>query len=260
MRSALKVPPPRMSCRSSVSMFSHGASATFAQIAEELGRTGFAFCPSDLMRSMFRKKTWADWPAYRSSWDGLVRDRYMADGGRYRRRRFSVCTVSANGIVQERHQPHVQALEFNPLNGGIDRWFAPVGDDIITHDVTRTAILACHKIFGPAAPGAAWRVEMHQIRTETRTGELGKATPEGLHRDGVRWICIVLVNRRNISGALTRICDRDRRPIEELTLGRELDALFLDDERVLHEVTPCGPLEAHLPAFRDVLILTLRKQ
>ena len=240
-------------------MFSRSAPATFSQIAKRLRRTGFAFCPSAVMRSIFRKETLADWPVFRSSWDCLVPDSYMADGGRYRRRRFSVSTISASGIVQQPHQPHVQALEFNPLNGGVDRWFAPVGEDIVTHDVTRAAIRACHKIFDPAL-GSAWRVEVHQVRTETRIGEVGKATPEGLHRDGVRWICILLVNRRNISGAITKICDRDGHPIEELVLDNELDALFLDDERVLHEVTPCCPFEGRLPAFRDVLILTLRKQ
>lgn len=202
----------------------------------------------------------AGWPAYGSSWDRLVVDSYMADGGKYRRRRFSVFTVSGGAIVQQPHQPHVQALEFNPLNGGVDRWFAPVDDDIVTHDITRTTILAGDKIFGSFSAGSAWRVEMHQIRTEARTDEVGQPTPEGLHRDGVHWICIVLINRRNISGAITKICNRDGLPTKELMLENEFDALFLDDERVLHEVTPCTPLERRLPAFRDVLILTWRKQ
>ena len=51
----------------------------------------------------------------------------MADGGRYRKRRFAVFAADGRrGIARKPHQPHYQSRDYNSLNGGIERWFAPI--------------------------------------------------------------------------------------------------------------------------------------
>ena len=39
-----------------------------------------------------------------------------------------------------------------------------------------------------------------------------------------------------------------------------MDAALIDDHRVFHGVTPVEPLDPTLPAFRDVLVLTFRRE
>ena len=69
----------------------------------------------------------ADWDAFADSWNRLELDTYMADGGRYRRRRHATFAAGADGaIARKPHQPHFQSLDYNPLHGGIARWFEPV--------------------------------------------------------------------------------------------------------------------------------------
>ncbi|MBA3455018.1 MAG: 2OG-Fe dioxygenase family protein, partial [Deltaproteobacteria bacterium] len=64
-----------------------------------------------------------DWPGFVASWDDLHLDRYMADGGKYRRRRHALFLAPATGaIVRQPHGPHWQGLAYNPLNGGVERW------------------------------------------------------------------------------------------------------------------------------------------
>src|SRR5436305_1335174 len=89
---------------------------------------GFAFIPADETRALLaRAGPLADWTAFAQSWDRLAVDTYMADGGRYRRRRHAVYAATADGaIVRQSHQPHYQSLDYNPLNGGVARWFEPV--------------------------------------------------------------------------------------------------------------------------------------
>ena len=53
----------------------------------------------------------------------------MADGGRYRKRRFAVFGGERRAaIVRKPHQPHYQSRDYNTLNGGIERWFEPMTD------------------------------------------------------------------------------------------------------------------------------------
>ena len=53
----------------------------------------------------------------------------------------------------------------------------------------------------------AWHVEVHQFRIEARRGEAGQPTPEGMHRDGVDYVLVLLVNRRNIASGVTSVHD-----------------------------------------------------
>ena len=55
----------------------------------------------------------------------------MADGGRYRKRRHAAFGARAGEPIHRKpHQPHYQSRDYNPLNGGIARWFDPVLPEI----------------------------------------------------------------------------------------------------------------------------------
>src|SRR6266850_4042341 len=104
-----------------------------AAIAETVGRDGFAFVRAPEMHSLLETAGLRDWGSFAASWDDLGVDAYMADGGRYRRRRFAAFRASSAGIVRKPHQPHYQSRDYNPLNGGVQRWFEPVTDAIGAH-------------------------------------------------------------------------------------------------------------------------------
>jgi hypothetical protein len=80
-------------------------------------------------------------------------------------------------------------------------------------------------------------VELHQFRIEASAGQIGEPTPEGLHRDGVDWVLVALVNRTNVESGVTSIYGMDHRHLGDFTLTDPLDAVFLRDNRVFHGVT-----------------------
>jgi hypothetical protein len=237
--------------------------SAFSRIAEDITRDGFAFRSGKDMRPIMRMRGLDAWPAFASSWDDLGLDLYMADGGRYRRRRFAAFAASSGAVTRKPHQPHYQSRDHNPLNGGIERWFTPVSDSVSANGFTRGILGVCTTIFDAASPaganGAPWHAEMHQFRIEAVSGQSGLPTPEGAHRDGVDWVCVLLVNRCNVSSGVTQIFDPEGRSLGEFTLTEPLDAVFLDDRRVRHGVTPIVPLDPGLKASRDVLVLTFRR-
>jgi hypothetical protein len=105
---------------------------------------------------------------------------------------------------------------------------------------------------------AEWKTEIHQFRIEAAPGTAGKPTPEGMHRDGVDWVLVLLVKRHNIRSGTTTIADLDKRPLGSFTLTHPFDAAIVDDSRVYHGVTPIEPIVAGEPAYRDVLVVTFR--
>lgn len=220
---------------------------------------GFAFVRGAAMRPIVASSgSLSDWETFAESWNDLALDRYMADGGRYRRRRHAVFTATASGpVIREPHQPHYQSLDYNPLHGGIERWFEPVRDAVADGPSLQTVLTACQALFAPLAPDvAAWKVEVHQFRIEAREDQAGRPTPEGLHRDGVDYVLVLLVNRRNIASGVTGICDLQGRSLGSFTLTDPFDSALVDDRRVAHGVTPVKPLTPGIPAYRDVLVVT----
>lgn len=203
------------------------------------------------------------WPSFAASWNDLGLDTYMADGGRYRRRRFSAFSVSANEIALKPHQPHYQSQDYNPLNGGIERWFQPFKSEIAQHPLLQQILRVSHAIFDELTPEilrpAAWHVESHQFRIEATRDALGEPTPEGLHRDGVDWVLVMLVARENIAEGVTTIYNSHRQPLGSFTLTEAFDAAFVDDSRVYHGVTAVKAIDPLRPAYRDVLVVTFRR-
>ena len=101
-----------------------------------------------------RETPLADWPAFAASWDDLGLDVYMADGGRYRRRRFGVFAAAAGGgpILRALHQPHYQSRDYNALNGGIERWFAPIAEAVGAGPSMRAILATTRSLFDRLAP------------------------------------------------------------------------------------------------------------
>ena len=234
-------------------------------LRQDMARAGFAFVAGQRMREMLLASGGpdglSDWAQLAASWDRLATDLYMADGGRYRKRRHGVFAANPSGpIVRAPHRSHYQTLDFNQLNGGIDRWFEPVEEDIGAGPSMTTVIGFCPDLFSALAPGVtAWDVEVHQFRIEARLGEQGRPTPEGMHRDGVDFVLVLLIKRHNIASGTTTIADLDKKPLGSFTLTEPFDAALVDDARAYHGVTPVVPVEPQTEAYRDVLVVTFRR-
>ena len=228
--------------------------------ADRIRADGFAFVQgADMDAALAHAGGLADWPEFAASWDDLGMDTFMADGERYRKRRFAVFSATDSGIVRGPHQPHYQSRDYNTLNGGIQRWFEPVTQAAAAGPTMGTVLTLCHRLFNLLTPAPRWHVEVHQFRIVARQGEAGQPTPEGMHRDGVDHVLVLLIGRRNVRSGVTTIHDPDGVTLGSFTLTDRLDAAWVDDRRVMHGVTPVEPSDPAAPGFRDVLVVTYRR-
>ena len=227
-------------------------------------KTGFSFCPSAAMQAWLLAESadaLSDWHQFADSWNDMPLDEYMADGGRYRRRRYAVLNAKsgASEIVLEAHQPHYQSLNYNTLNGGIARDFEAIKASTIQSHSMQAVLKFCQKVFSELMPDTPWHIECHQFRIEANDKALGKPTPEGVHRDGVDFVLVMMVKRQNISSGTTTMHDLEHKNLDSFTLTEPLDVAIVNDHRCMHGVTPIVPLDLVQRAYRDVLVVTFKK-
>ncbi|HEX6316742.1 MAG TPA: 2OG-Fe dioxygenase family protein [Gemmatimonadaceae bacterium] len=232
-----------------------------ADLSTALVRDGFCFVDSPTMRAKLeRHGSLDDWARFADSWNDLGEDNYLAQVGRRRRRRYAAYTaVAGEPVTRQPHQPHYQSRDYNTLQGDIERWFDPIEPEIGEGTCLRTILESSRALFEPMAPEVRrWQIEVHQFRIEARVGEPGEPTPEGVHRDGVDYVLVLLIDRQNIASGTTTIHAPDGTLLGSFTLAQPLDAALVADGRVLHGVTPVKPVDGSRPAYRDVLVVTLR--
>lgn len=239
--------------------------STIEYLATRVEQAGFCFAPSKQMREILMSadsSALTDWDLFAESWNDMPLDQYMADGGRYRRRRYATLSASeALGSVHlEAHQPHYQSLDYNRLNGGVAREFEPIADEVVRSHVMTSVLNFCHALFASLLPSPAWHIEVHQFRIEASVEQHGNPTPEGVHRDGVDFVLVMMVKRVNISSGTTTMHDLELRNLDSFTLIDPLDAAIVNDHRCMHGVTPVEQIDPTQPAYRDVLVVTFRRK
>lgn len=233
---------------------------TLASLSKEVATKAFAFVAADAMRPLIRTTNASDWLRFADSWNDLQLDTYLPDGHRYRRRRHAMLSARAGEatVTVEPHQAHYQSTDYNSLVGGIERWFEPMHAEIVTGPTMQRVLAFCCRLFGELRPNTDWKIECHQFRIEARSDSPGRPTPEGVHRDGVDYALVLLINRTNIKRGTTTVHDLDGRLLGSFTLTAPLDAAIVDDARVKHGVTAVEPIDPGLAAYRDVLVVTFK--
>ena len=200
--------------------------------------------------------------AFADSWNRLELDTYMADGGRYRRRRHATYAARPDGRSSAQpHQPHYQALDYNPLNGGIARWFEPIEPAIGAGSSMTTILAFCRSLFDIARVGRA--AVAHRSAPVPDRGAVGRAGPADARRAAPR-------RRRLRAGAAGRPPQhrqrrdddsRARRPAARpVHADRSVRRRARRRHRVAHGVTPVEPIDPALPAYRDVLVVTFSEE
>lgn len=239
--------------------------STLMQLAGRIEAAGFCFAPAAEVRAILQSGDAAalsDWDAFTASWDDMPLDCYMADGGRYRRRRYAVMSAdgTTDSIRLEAHQPHYQSRDYNRLNGGIARAFEPVSSQALESRCLRGILRFAHQLFSQLKPTPSWHIELHQFRIEASSDQHGQPTPEGVHRDGVDFVLVMMVRRVNISSGTTTMHDLEQRTLDSFTLTDPLDVAVVNDHRCMHGVTPVEQIDRSQPAYRDVLVVTFRSK
>ena len=188
-------------------------------------------------------------------WNSLPRDQYLRDGGRYRSRRHACFVQDGGRLTLAPRRAHWQPTSYNALHGGLERWFEPIAPEVVEAPAWTQLVISIGSLFAQVRPVEQWFIEAHQFRIDT-AGGIGRPTPEGAHRDGVDFVALVLIRRRNVRGGETHVFDANGPSGVRFTMEEPWSVLLMDDARVIHETTPIQPDGED--GVRDTLVLTYR--
>ncbi len=229
---------------------------------EKLEADGFAALRAREVTGKLSDRAAAELDSVARTFEELVQDTQMGDGGRYRFRRYSrfKMTRLGEGVltleVTDSHSIH-QTLEDNPLNGGVTRTFEPLSQtlmesaflrELITQDAEIVARLDPDFVSHPVAVG------VHQVRI-LAVGEMeGKPAPEGVHRDAERFTFQHFWARRSVAGGEFVAYDQNKTESFRWLQQERLDSvLFLGS--TWHSATPIVCQEGAERGYRDIFLV-----
>ena len=194
---------------------------------------------------------------FRRSWQQLILDPYLRDGGKYRYRRYNVLHWQQRRLTVLPYEPHYQTRHHNTVHGGFFRqlraWLPTTLNNPVLYDIIHWTTQQFTE------KSTSWRIQAHQFRITANTTQHGKPTPEGIHQDGADYILILLLDRQHISGGVSRIYDYNRTLLTQTTLQNTGNFILLNDHTVFHDVSTIIPATPPKPGWRDVLVLTFHK-
>ncbi len=220
-----------------------------------LDRDGWTHLDAEQTAAVLGVDLDATWPTLASHWDALAPDRYLADGGRSRRRRHACFEIAGADVRRLPHRAHLQRREHNPLFGDLPRWFAPMDPALDDSPVLAALLRLGAALF---TPHATCEAEVHLFRVVAEPDRPGEPTPEGIHRDGVDGVCVLLVERDGVDGGRSTITDAAGRVLARPLLAARGEVLLLDDTRVRHGTEAIVSALPGTTGHRDVLVITFR--
>ncbi|MDX7990564.1 2OG-Fe dioxygenase family protein [Xenorhabdus littoralis] len=197
-----------------------------------------------------------------NSWNELELDQYMGDGGKYRKRRYSTLSsdVTSGKVKLEDHQPHFQTKHYNNLNGNIARHYEPIKNEIIKSEIIKSIFCLSHDLFTELSPKGNWHIETHQFRIEATDNQVGKPTPEGIHRDGVDYVVMLCITRINCIGGESTIYDKNKNKLSSFTMKSPFEMVILNDKELFHGVGSIFRKNKEKKSIRDMLVITFSKK
>jgi len=211
--------------------------------------------------------------SFASSYDRLPADPYRAN----QYRRFNrLIYRPATGELRADPDPHFyQSAVLNAYNRGDIRKYPPIEretlehpgfraaigafvDQVLKHDPQRREVAEAGEELDP--------IYAFMIRTEcapSAPGVYQKAvvpTPEGVHQDGMDYVSITCVARRDVTGGVSSLyyARDDPAPFVQMELPPGF-TMLLNDRIIYHHVSKIEAVGGGEGGSRDVLVLTLNR-
>jgi hypothetical protein len=185
----------------------------------------------------------------------------MADGGKYRFRRYGLYQLSAT-TGRLSHIPGAsfyQSSEINPLNGGENRSFAPLAGGSVNNPFLHELIrFDFAQLTSKKHIENDWLIGVHQIRITATTGVQGNPTPEGIHRDDETYTAQHLIARHNIGDGINYFYGSGSEPTTRPQAVWKQQCYFDSyyfDRSLWHSVSPIVSGNRDGDGHRDVILI-----
>ncbi|MGJ3495094.1 hypothetical protein PsalN5692_03537 [Piscirickettsia salmonis] len=174
--------------------------------------------------------------------------------GNYRHHGLSCFKYTDHNLWEKQAHKYIfQDDKTNPVAGGIKREYPVIDDKLIDEPTLKIALQQfCNSINAQLGD----LIDIHMLRTVTTHEQLGKAAPEGIHRDAVNYVGIFCINRHKVTAGETHLyTDKaGARPPVVRKILEPGEMLIIDDSKVFHFTDAVKPTSDE--GYRDVFVFT----
>jgi hypothetical protein len=230
-------------------------------LLDNLGSRGFATVPAE---SLDERELNDRHNIYRAF--DLEQDLDPKPGRRWRS--HAKLMIDRNDIVTPLgHTPYLQTKEYNADDGGEQRVFRPIGENVLSsrtlnYLVRFTARVARQAVPHVFEPGGAAHVGLHMISYRPDAEGPAFSSPSWMHKDDEPFVAVILCGlSANLGGGENLIFPNEgkgRVISHEFKLRHLLEMLLLTKTQSWHAVTPMYTTDG-APARRDVLLITFQE-
>lgn len=198
-----------------------------------------------------------DWVIFKDTWNHLDQDKYMNDNGDYRLRKFTKAKYCHNDdtLWMKEYDYYYQPPKVNALNGGMKRWFTQIDIDTFNNKILNAAIKTIGRSISEFADQKEWNINIYLNRILAKNCKEGKPSPEGIHKDGVKFSLLLLMDRENVNGGENTIYDLNKKPTFTHTLKSEGECILFMDEPTYHFASPVTQVDISTEGHRDLLVI-----
>lgn len=206
------------------------------------------------------KRLISHWKSFSSSWADLRPDKYLPGGSTYRSRRYSHLLIESDSRERTElpNRGYLQTRDVNSAAGGIVRSFSDIKPEVMASPALISILELDLEILDRLKFSEVWHVDVHQVRTVATKEAVGSVVPEGIHQDGLEFICTHLVQRVGVEGGVSGIYNLEREKLFSATLEEPLDTIYALDEEVMHDASPITVSPAEPEGYRDTLLIGFR--
>ncbi len=186
----------------------------------------------------------------------LARDQAYGDGARFRSlNRYKARIVDgAIEVSPSQNSPYFQSSKYNSTLGGQARNYAPLAADLAYTPGVHRLIAQLAARLPLSQPGQSYNVNLHLMRFSASPGMPCDTSPPGFHKDGEKYISVVLLAYCGADGGRVSIRDNERNDQASFTMRELGECYIIDDEFVWHKLSPVKVNGYSSFAFRDLML------
>ncbi|WP_248752724.1 2OG-Fe dioxygenase family protein [Pseudomonas sp. MWU15-20650] len=132
-------------------------------------------------------------------------------------------------------------------------------EGFIAHPLMHKLLAADLAVIGPHLGEHTYTIDIHQFRVRA-DAQSSSPTTSGIHQDGLDWVFMHFIGERNTVPVVSEVFTGDTEQSRVLNLPMEhfLETIVINDRGLYHRAGDVRPRAASAPAWRDMLLVSLR--
>ncbi|MCK3832717.1 2OG-Fe dioxygenase family protein [Pseudomonas fluorescens] len=201
-----------------------------------------------------------DEQSFRTYWNNLVRDEAFR-AYTHRERRILRYRLSPSRQLQIDRDAAFKSTVTYAVNyrQGVNH-LSYCEEGFIEHPLMRKLLATDLAVIAPHLGDQACTIDIHQFRVRA-DGQSSSPTTSGIHQDGLDWVFMHFIAERNTVPVVSQVFadETEQRCMLDVSMEQFLETIVINDRAYYHRASDVRPLVDTGPAWRDVLLVSLRR-